>query len=86
MILTLLLIVLGSILSTVFVYLTVTENDLLKAIGFSAGQSIAYSILLHAFASTDIVLTYIAVSVGIYSALLVYVVSKTERFEAGQHG
>jgi len=52
-ILTLLLIVLGNILSTVFVYLTVTENDLLKAIGLSAGQSIAYSVLLHAFASTD---------------------------------
>ncbi|ADV64422.1 hydrogenase subunit MbhD domain-containing protein [Desulfurococcus mucosus] len=81
--LTLLLIILGSLLSLVFVYLTVTERDLLKAVGFSAGQSIAYTILLHVFAATDIVLTYIAVSVGIYSALLVYVVSKTERFEEG---
>ncbi|MEL9907992.1 MAG: hydrogenase subunit MbhD domain-containing protein [Desulfurococcus sp.] len=81
MILTILLLVFSSLLSLVFVYLAVTEKNLLKAIGFSAGQSIAYSIILHAFAATDIVLTYIAVSVGIYSAILVYVVSKTEKYE-----
>lgn len=81
MILTLLLLIFGSLLSLVFVYLAVTEKNLLKAIGFSAGQSIAYSIILHVFAATDIVLTYIAVSVGIYSAVLVYVVSKTEKYE-----
>jgi uncharacterized MnhB-related membrane protein len=80
-ILTILLLVFSSLLSLVFVYLAVTEKNLLKAIGFSAGQSIAYSIILHAFAATDIVLTYIAVSVGIYSAILVYVVSKTEKYE-----
>ncbi|ACL11295.1 hydrogenase subunit MbhD domain-containing protein [Desulfurococcus amylolyticus] len=81
MILTILLLVFSSLLSLVFVYLAVTEKNLLKAIGFSAGQSIAYSIILHVFAATDIVLTYIAVSVGIYSAVLVYVISKTEKYE-----
>ncbi|AFL66959.1 hydrogenase subunit MbhD domain-containing protein [Desulfurococcus amylolyticus] len=81
MILTILLLVFSSLLSLVFVYLAVTEKNLLKAIGFSAGQSIAYSIILHVFAATDIVLTYIAVSVGIYSAILVYMVSKTEKYE-----
>jgi len=80
-ILTILLLVFSSLLSLVFVYLAVTEKNLLKAIGFSAGQSIAYSIILHVFAATDIVLTYIAVSVGIYSAVLVYVISKTEKYE-----
>lgn len=81
MILTLLMIIASSLLSLVFVYMAVTERDLLKAIAFSAGQSICYVILLQAMAATDIVMTYVAVSVGLYSALLVFVVSKTERFE-----
>ncbi|MEM1867638.1 MAG: hydrogenase subunit MbhD domain-containing protein, partial [Thermosphaera sp.] len=66
-----------------FVFLAITEKDLLKAIVFSAGQSIAYSIILQLFVAPDVLLAYIAVSVGIYSALLVYIVSKTERFDGG---
>jgi len=74
----------ASLLAIVFVYLAITEKDLIKAIVFSAGQSISYSILLQLFAAPDVLLAYIAVSVGIYSALLVYVVSKTERFDGGE--
>lgn len=81
MILTLLMIIASSLLSLVFVYMAITERDLLKAVAFSAGQSICYAILLQAMAATDIVMTYVAVSVGLYSALLVFIVSKTERFE-----
>ncbi|MGB9828196.1 MAG: Na(+)/H(+) antiporter subunit B, partial [Thermosphaera sp.] len=67
----------ASLLAIVFVYLAITEKDLIKAIVFSAGQSISYTIILQLFAAPDVLLAYIAVSVGIYSALLVYVVSKT---------
>ncbi|QOR94352.1 DUF4040 domain-containing protein [Thermosphaera chiliense] len=73
----------ASLLAIVFVYLAITEKDLIKAIVFSAGQSISYTIILQLFAAPDVLLAYIAVSVGIYSALLVYVVSKTERFDGG---
>jgi uncharacterized MnhB-related membrane protein len=69
------------LLSLIFVYLAITEKDLLKAVVFSAGQSICYAILLHAMAAPDIVMTYLAVSVGLYSALIVFVISKTERYE-----
>ncbi|WP_448577485.1 Na(+)/H(+) antiporter subunit B [Thermosphaera sp.] len=74
----------ASLLAIVFVYLAITEKDLIKAIVFSAGQSISYSIILQLFAAPDVLLAYIAVSVGIYSALLVYVVNKTERFDGGE--
>ena len=74
----------SSLLAIVFVYLAITEKDLIKAIVFSAGQSISYAIILQLFAAPDVLLAYIAVSVGIYSALLVYVVSKTERFDGGE--
>ncbi|MEM1635276.1 MAG: hydrogenase subunit MbhD domain-containing protein [Thermosphaera sp.] len=73
----------ASLLAIAFVFLAITEKDLLKAIVFSAGQSIAYSIILQLFVAPDVLLAYIAVSVGIYSALLVYIVSKTERFDGG---
>ncbi|WP_440059449.1 hydrogenase subunit MbhD domain-containing protein [Thermogladius sp. 4427co] len=82
MILVYLTIIFAGLLSTLFTYLAVTEKDLLKAVAYSAGQSIAYSILFQVFASTDILLAYIAVSVGIYSAFLIYVISKTERYES----
>jgi hypothetical protein len=81
MIITLLLLIASSLLSLVFVYMAITERDLLKAVAYSAGQSICYAVMLQAMSAADIVMTYIAVSVGLYSALLVFVVSKTERFE-----
>ena len=81
MILVYMTLLIAGVLSTVFTYLAVTERDLLKAVAYSAGQSIAYSILFQVFAATDILLAYIAISVGVYSALLIYIVGKTERFE-----
>ncbi|AFK51409.1 Na+/H+ antiporter subunit [Thermogladius calderae 1633] len=81
MILVYLALVFAGLLSTLFTYLAVTEKDLLKAVAYSAGQSIAYSILFQVFAATDILLAYIAISVGVYSGLLIFIVSKTERFE-----
>ncbi|MCC6034645.1 MAG: DUF4040 domain-containing protein [Desulfurococcaceae archaeon] len=81
MIVTPIVIAIALLLSLIFVYLAITEKDLLKAVVFSAGQSICYAILLHAMAAPDIVMTYLAVSVGLYSALIVFVISKTERYE-----
>ena len=81
MILTLVLLIAASLLSLAFVYLAITERDLLKATAFSAGQSVMYAIMLQTMGAADIVMTYIAVSVGLYSALLVFVISKSERYE-----
>jgi energy-converting hydrogenase B subunit D len=81
MILTLVLLIAASLLSLAFVYLAITERDLLKAVAFSAGQSVMYAIMLQTMGAADIVMTYVAVSVGLYSALLVFIISKTERYE-----
>jgi len=83
MILPIILLITASLLSLVFVYMAITEKDLLKAIVFSAGQSISYAILLQTMSTPDIVMTYVTVSVGLYSALVLFVISKTERFEGG---
>jgi len=65
----------------VFTYKAITEKDLVKAIIFSASQSVAYSIAYAVLLAPDIMLAYIAVGIGIYSVIMLYVVSKTERFE-----
>ncbi|NJE26965.1 DUF4040 domain-containing protein [Thermococcus sp. MV5] len=77
----LLMLLITVIIGLIFSYLAIIEKDLLKAIGFSAVQAIAYAIAFYILMAPDIVLAYVAVAVGIYSALLVFVVSKTERYE-----
>ncbi|OYT40800.1 MAG: sodium:proton antiporter [Desulfurococcales archaeon ex4484_58] len=77
----LLMLLVASLLGLFFSYMAITEKDLLKAIAYSAGQGVAYSILFYLLMAPDVVLAYIAIAVGIYSALLVFVVSKTTRYE-----
>ncbi|MET1160189.1 MAG: hydrogenase subunit MbhD domain-containing protein [Thermoprotei archaeon] len=77
----LIMILVASILGLFFAYMAITEKDLLKAIAYSAGQGIAYALLFYLLMAPDVVLAYIAVAVGVYSALLVFVVSKTTRYE-----
>ncbi|NJE11515.1 hydrogenase subunit MbhD domain-containing protein [Thermococcus sp. LS2] len=77
----LLMLLITVLIGLIFSYLAIIEKDLLKAIGFSAVQAIAYAIAFYILMAPDIVLAYIAIAVGIYSALLVFVVSKTERYE-----
>jgi uncharacterized MnhB-related membrane protein len=62
-------------------YLAITERDLLKAVGYSAVQAIAYAIIFYILMAPDIVLAYVAIAVGIYSALLIFIIGKTQRYE-----
>ncbi|ACJ16515.1 hypothetical protein TON_1027 [Thermococcus onnurineus NA1] len=77
----LLMLAITTIIGLIFSYLAIIEKDLLRAIGFSAVQAIAYAIAFYILMAPDIVLAYVAIAVGIYSALLVFVVSKTGRYE-----
>ncbi len=77
--LVLLSVVLGA--SFVTIFLLVFEKDLLKMIVLSAAQSTFYAIALYILMVPDVVLAYIAVAVGIYTALLMFAVKKTERYE-----
>ena len=67
--------------SFVTIFLMVFEKDLLKMIVLSAAQSTFYAIILYILLVPDVVLAYIAVAVGIYTALLMFAVKKTERYE-----
>ncbi len=71
----------AALTSVIATYLAVTEKDLLVAVVFSALQSTAYALLFYLLMAPDIVLVYIPVAVGLYPAVLVILIKKTERFE-----
>jgi len=71
-------------LATIFTYFAIKSKDLVKAAIFSAGQSAAFALTFFLLMAPDIVLAYVAVAVGIYTVLLLYVISKTERYEEGE--
>lgn len=63
--------------------LAVRERDLVKAVAFSAMQSVAYAIIYALLLAPDILFVYVAVGVGIYPVIMLYAISKTRRFEEG---
>ncbi len=67
--------------SVIAVYLAIVERDLLKAAIISAIQSTLYAFLYYLLMAPDIVLTYIPVAVGLYPAVILFLIKKTERYE-----
>ncbi|HDI02017.1 MAG TPA: DUF4040 domain-containing protein [Ignisphaera sp.] len=72
-------------IAIVFTYKAIAARDLVKAIIFSAGQSIAFAIAYAILMAPDILYAYLAVGLGIYPILILYAISKTKRFEGDQH-
>jgi len=68
-------------IAIVFTYKAVSEKDLVKAVVYSAAQSIAYAIAYGVLMAPDILFAYLAVGVGIYPIIILYAISKTRRFE-----
>ncbi len=70
-------------MALVLAYSAIVQRDLVKAAVLSAGQSIAYAFAYYLLAAPEILFAYIPIAVGIYTVLLLYAISKTERFEEG---
>ena len=70
-----------AVVSIVGTYLAIIEKDLIKAVLFSALQSTAYAFIFYILMAPDIVLVYVPVAVGLYPAILILLIKKTERFE-----
>lgn len=76
-----LLMAIASLLSVVAVYLAIIEKNLIKAVIYSALQSTFYALIFYLIMAPDIFLTYVPVSVGLYTALILILIKKTEHFE-----
>ncbi|MEM0380246.1 MAG: hydrogenase subunit MbhD domain-containing protein [Desulfurococcaceae archaeon] len=72
---------LSSLFSVIAVYLAIIEKDLVKAVVFSAIQSGLYALLYYILMAPDIVLVYIPVAIGLYPAIILILISKTEKVE-----
>ncbi len=70
-----------AVISVSFTFLAVKTKDLMHAVIFSSVQSIAYALVYFLLMAPDIVLVYVAVSVGIYPLILILVVKRVGRFE-----
>ncbi len=72
------------LISMVATFMAVMERDLLKAVLFSAVQSTAYAFMIYILMAPDILLVYVPVAVGLYPAVILFLIKKTERFEGGE--
>jgi uncharacterized MnhB-related membrane protein len=84
--LTYLFMALAGVVSLIATYLAVLENDLIRAVVFSALQSTVYAILFYLLMAPDIALVYIPVAVGLYPAVVLFLIKKTERSEGDLGG
>jgi len=84
---TLILGILGflGLVSVIATFLAIMERDLLRAVLFSAIQSTVYAFIYYLLMAPDIVLVYIRVAVGLYPAIVLFLIKKTERYE-GESG
>lgn len=67
--------------STIATYLAITERSLVKAVLYSAIQSTLYALIYYLLMAPDIVLVYVPVSVGLYPAIVLMLIKKTEKEE-----
>lgn len=65
----------------IFTYLTVIQKDLVRAIIFSSVESGAYLLLFYGLMGPDLALAYVAIGIGIYPAVVFFLIKKTERHE-----
>jgi uncharacterized MnhB-related membrane protein len=68
-------------IGVVFTYLAITERHLVRAVVYSAIQSVAVAFIFYLLRAPDIVLVYVPISVGIYPAAIFFLIRKTEEVE-----
>ncbi len=76
-----LLMAVAAVTSIVFTYLAVVEKNLIQAVVFSAVQSTMYALIYFLLMAPDIVLVYLPVGVGIYPAIILLLIKKTDKVD-----
>jgi len=76
-----LLMAVAAVTSIVFTYLAVIEKNLVQAVVFSAVQSTMYALIYFLLMAPDIVLVYLPVGVGIYPAIVLLLIKKTDKVD-----
>jgi uncharacterized MnhB-related membrane protein len=76
-----LLLAVMSTIALIFTFLGIIQKDLIKAILFSSVESLAYLVMFYLLMGPDLAYAYVAIGVGIYPAVVFFLIKKTERYE-----
>jgi len=79
--LTYLLLAISMLFALIATYIAIFEKNLVKAVIFSALQSISFALALYLLRAPDIVLVYLPITVGVYPAAILFLIRKTEEVE-----
>lgn len=79
--LTYLLLAMVMLFALITTYLAISEKNLVRAVVYSAVQSVAFTLALYLLRAPDIVLVYLPITVGIYPAAILFLIRKTEEVE-----
>lgn len=71
----------AALASIVFTYLAIVEKNLVQAVIFSAVQSSMYALIYYLLMAPDIALVYLPVGVGIYPAIVLLLIKKTDKVD-----
>jgi len=72
---------LGVTLALLATVAVLRERDVVKAVVFSAIESVFYAVALSYFLAPDLLIAYIAIGLGVNSVLFLYILSRGDRFE-----
>ncbi|ADG91301.1 Na(+)/H(+) antiporter subunit B [Thermosphaera aggregans] len=67
-----------ALISTIVV---VHEKDVAKAVVLTGVESVFYALALSIFLAPDLLIAYVAIGLGLNTIILLYVLSKGERYE-----
>jgi len=80
----LIMLILASLAATLALISTIVvvyEKDVAKAVVLAGVESVFYALILSIFLAPDLLIAYVAIGLGLNTVILLYVLSKGERYE-----
>jgi energy-converting hydrogenase B subunit D len=59
------------------------EKDVARSVVLAGVESVFYALVLAVFLAPDLLIAYVAIGLGLNTAILLYVLSRGERYEEG---
>ncbi len=72
---------LAATLALISTIVVVYEKDVAKAVVLAGVESVFYALILSIFLAPDLLIAYVAIGLGLNTVILLYVLSKGERYE-----
>jgi uncharacterized MnhB-related membrane protein len=74
---------LAATLALVSTVMVIYEKDVARSVMLAGVESVFYALVLAVFLAPDLLIAYVAIGLGLNTAILLYVLSRGERYEEG---